>query len=197
MVQESKSPMDTNNQNPASPEPEAPTDNQPAGNVQPAEDLAQQLDELRQELDSAKDKYLRALADCQNIQKRYSAERVEAAHRAQGEVAKALLPVLDNFERTLQAAKDATDVRVLADGVRIVYEQMLKALAEFGVQRMDLKPGDPFDPAYHQAVAQQPSDQIQPEHVLHVAQPGYTMRDKVLRPAAVVVARQPAEQASE
>lgn len=155
------------------------------------EQLVQQLESLGQELDQFKDKYLRALADYQNFQKRAAGERIEAVRRGQADMARALLSVLDDFERTMEAAKAAKDVAAVAQGVRIVYDQMVKTLGEFGLQRMNLKPGDPFDPQVHQAVAQQPSDQVEPDHVLHVAQPGYTMRDTVLRPAAVVVARKP------
>lgn len=155
------------------------------------EQLVQQVESLSQELDQFKDKYLRALADYQNFHKRAAGERTEAVQRGQADMARSMLSVLDDFERTMEAAKAAQDAAGLADGVRIVYDHMIKTLGEFGLRRMDLHPGDPFDPLVHQAVAQQPSDQVKPEHVLHVAQPGYTMRDRVLRPAAVVVAKPP------
>lgn len=155
------------------------------------EQLVQQVESLSQELDRFKDKYLRALADYQNFHKRAAGERTEAVQRGQADMARSMLSVLDDFERTMEAARAAQDAAGLADGVRIVHDHMIKTLGEFGLQRMDLKPGDPFDPLVHHAVAQQPSDQVEPEHVLHVAQPGYTMRDRVLRPAAVVVAKPP------
>lgn len=181
-------------------EPERPMDSKPrqqdAGDQAQAveldrQGLLQQLDALTQERDALKDKYLRALADYQNSQKRAATERVEAGHHAQADVAKALLPVLDNFERTLEAARTAKDAGALAKGVQIIHEQMLKALAEFGVRRMEVRKGDPFDPVSQQAVAQQPTDEVKPEHILHVAQVGYTMRDRILRPATVVVAKEP------
>lgn len=152
---------------------------------------------LKQELDAMKDKYLRALADCQNIQKRAMAERGEAVQRGQADMVRSLLPVLDNFERTLEAAKTATDVGSLTRGVRIICEQMLKVLGEFGLRKMEVNKGDPFDPVYQQAVAHQATDEVEPEHILHVAQAGYTMRDKMLRPAAVVVAKEPQESQDE
>jgi molecular chaperone GrpE len=160
---------------------------------QEREPIVLQVESLKQELDSMKDKYLRALADWQNSQKRASVERAEAVQRGQADLAKALLPVLDNLERTLDAARTAADATSLAKGVRIIHEQMLKVLGEFGLRRIDLQKGDPFDPVCQQAVAQQPSDEVEPEHILHVAQAGYTVHDRMLRPAAVVVARQPRE----
>lgn len=148
-----------------------------------------EVESLRKELDAMKDKYLRSLADCQNIQKRAMAERTEAVQRGQADIAKALLPVLDNFERTMEAARSAKDIKTVADGVRIVHDQLLKVLGEFGLERMELAKGDAFDPTYHQAVAQHPTDEVEAEHVLHVAQAGYSMHDRLLRPATVVVAK--------
>jgi len=155
------------------------------------------IESLRKDLDAMKDKYLRSLADCQNIQKRAAAERNEAVQRGQAEMAKVLLPVLDNFERTMEAAKGVRNVPSVVEGVRIVHDQLLKVLGEFGLQRMTLAKSDPFDPEYHQAVAQQPTDEVDPGHVLHVAQAGYTMRGKLLRPASVVVAKGPQPAARE
>jgi molecular chaperone GrpE len=148
-----------------------------------------EVESLRNELEKVKDKYLRALAEWQNGQKRAAAERRDAARHGQADLAKALLPVLDNLERTLQATRSATDIKVIADGVRIVYEQLLKILGEFGLQRMEPAEGDPFDPKHHQAVAHHPTDRVEPEHIIQVAQAGYTMRDMILRPATVVVAK--------
>ncbi len=158
-------------------------------NVSPPSAAESEVESLRKELDAMKDRYLRALADCQNIQKRAAAERNEAVQRGQADLVRALLPVLDNFERTVQAAGSAGDVKTVVEGIRIVHDQLLKVLGEFGLERMALAKGDPFDPVYHQAVAQQPTDEVDPEHVLHVAQAGYTMRDRTLRAATVVVGK--------
>ncbi len=160
------------------------------------EELLEQIETLQQELDAAKDKYLRSLADCQNIQKRFAAERQDAVNRGQAEMAKALLAVLDNFERTLQAAEESENAEALIQGVRMIQEQTLKTLGEFGLRRMEVARGDPFNPVQEQAVAHQPSDEVEAGHILHVAQPGYTLGEMMLRPATVVVAR-PVEQNAE
>ena len=194
MVQDANEPVDRQDEPGASSPPG--TDGKGDGGAEAAES---EVESLRKELDMMKNKYLRSLADCQNIQKRAATERNEAVQRGQGELAKALLPVLDNFERTLEAARSVRDIKVVTDGVRIVYDQMTKVLSEFGLVRIALDKGDPFDPDWHQAIAQQPTDEVEPEHVLHVAQPGYTMRDRLLRPATVVVAKpvEPAASQSE
>jgi molecular chaperone GrpE len=179
---------------PADPQ-ETPAEPSPSGGESLPEAAAQavtsEVESLRNDLVSMKDRYLRSLADCQNIQKRAMAERDDAVRRAQAELARALLPVLDNFERTLAAARSAQNIQTVTEGVRIVYDQMVKVLGDFGVQRIALAKGDAFDPAVHQAIAQQPTDEVEPEQVLVVAQAGYTMRDRLLRAATVVVAKAP------
>jgi len=148
-----------------------------------------EVDALRAELEAMKDKYLRALAEFQNAQKRAAAERRDAGRRGQAELAKALLPVLDDFDRTLDAAQSTTDVKSITQGVRIVYDHMLKVLGEYGLERMKVSKSDPFDPVRHQAISQHATDEVEPDHIFHVAQAGYTMHDLLLRPAAVVVAK--------
>jgi molecular chaperone GrpE len=189
MVQDSNKPADAK-ENPAAPAgPQVPGQGNGGQEGSSIEAGPSEVESLRNELEAMKDKYLRALAEWQNGQKRAVAERRDAAWRGQADVAKALLPVLDNFERTLQAIRSAKEIKVVVDGVRIIYDQLLNALGEFGLQRMELGEGDPFDPTRHQAVAQHATDEVEPEHVVQVAQAGYTMRDTLLRPAAVVVAK--------
>lgn len=188
MIQDSNSPAEPRDEQPR-PQPPQPAAEGDGANIAPTTAAESQVESLRKDLDAMKDKYLRALADCQNIQKRTAGERNDAVQRGQSDLVRALLPVLDNFERTMQTAGSARDLKAVVEGVRIVHDQLLKVLSEFGLERMELAKGDPFDPVYHQAVAQHPTDEIDPEHVLHVAQAGYTMRDRPLRPATVVVAK--------
>jgi molecular chaperone GrpE len=191
MVQDSQEPSDPQDDPAGTAQPDVPSqgDGDPAdGEVAVG---ASEVQSLRNDLNSMKDKYLRSLADCQNIQKRAAAERIEAVQRGQAEMVKALLPVLDNFERTVESAKGAKNLQSVVEGVRIVHDQLLKVLGEFGLERMTLARGDPFDPEYHQAVAQHPSDEVDPGNILHVAQAGYAMRGRLLRPASVVVAAAP------
>jgi len=186
MVQEPDRPADV--------EPKQATD-QLAGNGAQAQAVeGQNIEALQQELESIKGKYLRALADGQNFQKRAVAERTEAVQRGQADMARSLLSVLDNFERTLEAARSSKDATAFAKGVQMIYEQMLKILGDFGLKEMELSKGDPFDPVGQQAIAQQPTEEVEPGHILHVAQAGYMMRDRILRPAAVVVAQSPEQE---
>jgi len=160
--------------------------------------IGEEIEKLRQEVETLRTKYLRAVADYQNLQKRSAAQRAEAVREAQVEFARALLPVLDDFERTLQAATSTDNARQIAEGVRLVYENLLKVLSGFGVTQLPVSKGDPFDPLYHEAMAQEPSDEVPAGHILRVMRTGYRMFDRLLRPAQVIVAKdqqqtQPAE----
>jgi molecular chaperone GrpE len=189
MVQDADKPTDPMENPVSSVSPQTPGQGDGSQHDTPVEAGTSEIEPLREELEALKDKYLRALAEYQNSLKRAAAERADAARRGQADLAKALLPVLDNFERTLHAARSAKDIRSVVHGVKIVHDQLLKVLGEYGLRRMTLARGDPFDPTRHQAVAQHATDQVEPEHVFHVAQPGYTMNDLLLRPATVVVAK--------
>lgn len=151
----------------------------------PADELAT----LRQEIEALRDRNLRLTAELQNQQKRGQREKQEALRYAEAEFARELLPVLDDFERTVAAAETAPDARTVADGVRIVQQQLLKVLASRGITPIEAT-GKPFNPDEHEALMQQPSHQPAGT-VLHEAARGYRMHERVLRPTRVVVAANP------
>jgi molecular chaperone GrpE len=141
-------------------------------------------------LTAERDKYLdlarRTRADFENYQTRVrrdmDAERKYAATSLVAE----LLPVMDNLERTLDAAKGNEAAATLVEGVEIVRRQFADTLAKFGV--VAIKPGnEPFDPNQHQAVMQQPSADHPSMTVLHLVETGYKMHDRIIRPAKVIV----------
>lgn len=135
------------------------------------------------------DRWRRALADLDNLRKRYSRElaRERAAEREQ--VAGAFLPVLDNIDLALQHA-DA-DPGVIVEGIRAIREQALAVLERLGFPRHD-EAGVPFDPARHEVVAVvSPEDETAPGLVVQVLRPGYGDPERQLRPATVTVAGEP------
>ena len=136
-----------------------------------------------------KDHWLRAAADLDNVRKR--ARRDVAAAEALGVVrlARELLPAIDNFERALAAAEAQPENRDhhLTDGIRLVKDELLGALARVGIEP-DSPQGEPFDPHRHEAVAQQPVDGAPSGTIVEVYSQGYRIGDDVLRAAKVVVA---------
>lgn len=156
---------------------------QSAQPAQPADPIA----ELQAKVDSLEDSLLRAKAESQNIQRRAATERSEAIRYANAELMRALIPVLEDFDRAFDAA-GPTDKPIL-EGTRLVHANLMKALRDFGLETIEVSPGDEFDPTIHEAMMQQPSDTVIPGNVVEQVTRGYRLRDRVLRPARVVVAK--------
>jgi molecular chaperone GrpE len=136
-----------------------------------------------------KDKWLRAVAELDNVRKRARRDVGTAETRGIAKLARELLPALDNFERALAAAEAQPENRDhhLTDGIRLVQSELLGALARVGIEP-DSPKGERFDPHRHEAVAQQPVDGAEAGTIVEVYSAGYTYGDDVLRPAKVVVA---------
>lgn len=129
-------------------------------------------------------------AEFENYQKRFQRDLAVERQYAQTPLAGDLLGSLDNLDRALDAADKVGDKGPLARGVALVRNQLLDALRRHGVKPIDAQ-GKPFDPNMHQAVMQQPSAEVPPQTVLNVLEQGYTIHDRVLRPARVVVSTTP------
>lgn len=143
---------------------------------------------LQEEIEQLRDRNLRLVAEMQNSQRRSQRDKDEALKYAESKFAKELLVVLDGLERAREAAASATDVAPVADGVRIVYEQFLKILADHNIEPIDAV-DQPFDPDRHEAVMQMPSKDKETGTVLQQLARGYQMHGRVLRPAKVIVAK--------
>lgn len=165
-------------------------------NATPDQDAATVLADLESLRSRAqeRDQFLallkRTQADFENYQKRNQREREQDRLYLHGQLAHDLLPVLDNLDRALAAAKQAGETGPLVQGVNMVQSQLLDLLRRHGVTRLEAL-GQPFDPNLHQAVMQQPSEQP-PNTVIQVLEDGYKIHDRVLRPARVVVSAPPA-----
>ena len=150
-----------------------------------------ELQAIRELAAANHDRYLRAVAELENVRKR-AARDVEKARRYGLErLAQALLPVIDSLEAGLASAEQAT-AESLLDGKRATMRLMNSALEQVGIKELDPR-GEPFDPALHEAMAVAPSDNAEPGTVIEVFQKGYSIHDRLLRAARVVVAGEPAE----
>ncbi len=136
------------------------------------------------------DKFLRAKADYQNLQKRAADEQRNAIRYANADFARALVQVLDDFERTLEAAEKAPEADSVVSGVKLVYEKLLKLLGDHDVEPIESL-GQPFDPHLHEALMQEPCATLPPDSVLREIERGYKLHDRVLRPARVVISKAP------
>jgi molecular chaperone GrpE len=144
-----------------------------------------ELKALKKEHDGLKDKYLRALAEMENLRKRFDRERAEYLQYALSEFLREVLVVLDNFERALKT-RDQADGRSFQEGVDMIYRQYLDMLKKKGVRPIELA-DKKFDPAVHQAVLTEESDEVEEPEVAEELQRGYWLQDRLLRPAMVKV----------
>ncbi|MDF2439062.1 MAG: molecular chaperone GrpE, partial [Abditibacteriota bacterium] len=133
------------------------------------------------------EKYLRLAADFENFKRLAQRREAEVRERTVRNIFEDLLPVLDNFERAVQAAQNATDVTSLRIGVEYILKQLHESLREHGVEPMETR-GQKFDPLHHEALEEIADSGQTPGTVLDEAQRGYSFKGQVLRPARVRVA---------
>jgi molecular chaperone GrpE len=145
--------------------------------------LTAERDELQQQI-------LRTIADMQNMRKRYQQEAMQIRQFATEELVRELLPILDNFERTIAAGDQGADVKTVMEGIQAVDRQLRSALERQKVTRIQSH-GNPFDPDIHEAIATDDSDEHPEGTVTLEIEPGYKMADKVIRPARVRVSKKP------
>lgn len=140
------------------------------------------------------DRLLRTTADFDNFKKRAAREKQEAIRYANESLLQKIMPVLDNFEMAIAATETtgATDLKALRDGVAMIHSQLKNTLTDAGLEEVDAT-GQPFDPNLHEAVSQQESATVAEGHVMQQLRKGYKLRDRLLRPATVVVAKKPVE----
>lgn len=138
------------------------------------------------------DKYLRVSADFDNYKKRAAREKIEATKFANESLIERLIPILDNFEAAMTATSSPQGANIdsLKTGVAMILNQFKGLLADSGLEAIDAT-GKPFDPNLHEAVSQQPSADAPEGQVLQQLRKGYKLRDKLIRPAMVVVAKKP------
>lgn len=176
---------------PEGPAPEAPASPEAAAaEAPPAEitELQQQLEQKTKEAQDNFDRALRLAAEMENLKKRLEREKAELLQFANENLIKELLPVVDNLELALEHGRQTDTPTSFLEGIELVQQGFLKALARFGVTPL-VAVGQPFDPAYHNAVMQEAAPEVPDCTVLKELQKGYLMQNRLLRPAMVVVAR--------
>ena len=157
------------------------------GEPESAEDT-DPLTSLRVERDGLEDKLKRMMADYQNFVRRAEQNVVAARQQQLLEVAKQLVTVLDHFDHALGVDPQKTSAGDLLKGVNIVRDELMRALSSFGVERLDVQAGEPFDPNKHEALMRQADTDIEPNHVTAQLQPGYLLNGVTTRPAQVSIA---------
>lgn len=151
------------------------------------EELEQELGKAQETIEEQKDKYLRLSAEFDNYRKRTIKEKAELILNGGEKSLSSILPVVDDFERAIKTMETATDVNAVKEGVELIYNKFLAVLAQNGVKVIETK-DQPLDTDYHEAIAVIPApSEEQKGKILDCVQTGYTLNDKVLRHAKVVV----------
>lgn len=170
--------------------PDAATEPEPEAGAAVAEAAAPEVEELRRQLEEKQDRLLRALAEMDNMRRRAQREREEYIRYATEALLRDLIPVLDNLDRALEAARSTTDAARVVEGVELIRRELLRVLERAGLTRYSAV-GQAFDPARHEATARVISLDREPDTVVAEVVPGYLLHDRVLRPAQVAVAVAP------
>lgn len=171
----------------------------PEGRADPAGDepttSAGGVDELKRQLDDKQDQLLRALAEMENTRRRTQREREEYVRYATESLIRDLVPVLDNLDRALTAARASQEAARVVEGVELIQRELLRVLERSGVTRYSAL-GQPFDPTRHEATARVIKPDQSPGTVVYEEAPGYLLHGRLLRPARVAVAAAPDEDAA-
>lgn len=169
---------------------EQPTDKAATG----PEDAADKLDahsSVERERDEARDQAMRAQAELENYRRRAQRDLADQMRYANMALMRDLLPVVDNIRRAIEAAQQSSDADSLLAGFKMVGQQLESVLSQHHLHEIEAEEA-PFDPNLHEAISQQPSKDYPHHTVMHVHQRGYTLHDRVVRPAQVVISSQSA-----
>jgi molecular chaperone GrpE len=155
--------------------------------------LGEQIDKLQAGKDELFAKLQRVSADYINYQKRSAKQISESIAYEKETIIKSFLPILDNFEHTLNGAEGIEDIENLRKGIKIIYDQMLSILKNYGVEQID-SVGQKFDPSCHQAMLQKAESDKEDGIILEEFQKGYRLGEKILRPSKVIVNKQQSDE---
>ena len=152
-----------------------------------SDELEFKVDELESQVSNLKDQLLRKTAEMENLRRRTQKEKDELVKYANEKLILNLLDLPDDLSNALDAAKnDSSSKESVIEGVDLIYNKAFRLFENAGVKRMDDLVGNEFDVDYHEALMQQPSDDVPEGHIIAVVQPGYTLGEKVIRHAKVV-----------
>jgi len=160
----------------------------PAAALSESDQMAAELAAKTREIAELNDKYLRTLAESENIRKRARQQSEETIRLQRENLLRDILPIVDNLERAVQAAQGATQADAIVQGVEMVLRSLLDLLKSHGVSQLSVV-GQPFDPARHEAVDQVESAEHPPNTIVSEFHRGYLIGDRMLRPARVTVAK--------
>jgi molecular chaperone GrpE len=161
-----------------------------------SQSMENMITELKQERDELMDKYLRALANYENLRKRAIQEKEKTYNFTLEEVFRKVLPILDDFGRAFKSLNGSThhkdDYKAFIEGIRLILSNFEKLLNSYNIEPFD-SVGEKFDPSKHEAIHVMENNDEEEGKILEETEIGYKIKDKILRPAKVIVAKKPEE----
>ena len=151
--------------------------------------LEKELESLQAQVDEQQDSWLRTCADFDNYKKRVQRDTTRTYQDAMASTVKTFLVIADDLERALKDKPAGNEVPGWVDGIELIYQKLLNQMKNQGVERMDVNPGDEFDPNIHEAITQEEHPDFTEGQIIDIVQPGYRIADRIIRPAMVRVAR--------
>lgn len=161
------------------------------------ESLEKELQLNKESYEALNDQYLRLAADFDNYRKRVSKEKADLISFGNEELIKSLLSVLDNLERALGHSETKVETKPIVEGIKLIHKQFVDCLEKAGVKTITVSKGDEFDPNLHQAVERAESDEVDRGCIISEFLKGYTLKDRLIRPALVSVSKGEAETSSD
>jgi molecular chaperone GrpE len=152
------------------------------------EKLTQKVQDAYSQNENFQDKYIRVLADLENLKRRQIKEREETVLRTRSQIIGDLLPTLDAFQMGMQEVEKDESTKNIFVGISMAYKQMENILGEYGLELIN-PVGSEFDPKYHEALSHQTSEEVTEGFVIQTIRTGYKMKDKLLRPASVIISQ--------
>ncbi len=151
--------------------------------------LEKELISLQSQVEEQQDGWLRTRADFDNYKKRVQRDAQRSHQDSIASIIKAYLTIADDLERALKNKPDGKEVAGWVNGIELIYQKLINLIKNQGVERMDVNPGDEFDPNIHEAITQEEHPEYQDGQIIDIVQPGYCISDRIIRPAMVRVAR--------
>ena len=148
--------------------------------------ILEEIEKLKAENAELKDALLRKVAEFENYKRRTENEQANLLKYTGEHIITGLLPVIDDFERSLKHIKNAKNVNTVYDGLKLVFDKLIKTLNEQGISKIEAV-GKPFDVDYHEAMMQRKAEGVEPHTVLDEIETGYIYKDKVIRHSKVIV----------
>ncbi len=151
--------------------------------------MEKQIESLKSEVEETTDQWLRSRADFENYKKRVLRDATRTKQDAMIGILKIFLEISDDLERALKHSPEDKNAQGWVDGIGLIYQKLLNKMKNQGVERLEVIPGDEFDPNIHEAITQEDHPDFEDGQIIEVLQPGYKISDRIIRPAMVRVAK--------